>query len=194
MSNQNLSAHSAVDGEVDGIRQGDEEIGEEDQDVDDGIVEDAQFQGSVENVQNGEDGQRDLHHQEAGDDDDEHQGRAVGITQLAALAGLAVLFEELVALLLGTPQGSEQEHVEQDQGSAGSQVDANHPEPKVQIVVDHLYFYFILLFLFYNMNLICFDIRFNHFIYLTEDVGDPIGFVLAAGSHDSFAVPADLHR
>jgi hypothetical protein len=25
-------------------------------------------------------------------------------------------------------------------------VDANHPEPKVQIVVDHLYFYFILLF------------------------------------------------
>ena len=72
-----LSTHAAIDGEIDWVRQRNEEIGEEDEDVDDVVVEDAQFERSVENVQNGENGQRDFDDEEAGDDDDEHQSCAV---------------------------------------------------------------------------------------------------------------------
>lgn len=68
-----LPGHSAVDPEVDGVGEADEEVGEEDEDVDDVIVEHAQLQGGVEDVEHREDGQGDLDGQEAAHHDDQHQ-------------------------------------------------------------------------------------------------------------------------
>ena len=133
-----LATHAAVDGKIDWVREWNEEIGEEDEDVDDVVVEHSQVERSVEDVQDGEDGQRYLDDEETRNDDDEHQRSAVGIPQFPAFARLPVLLEELVAFLLGAAQSAEQQDVEHDQRGARPQVDADDAEPKVQVVVDHL--------------------------------------------------------
>lgn len=126
-----LTTHAAVDGKVDWIRERNKEIGEQNQDIDDVIVEDSELERGVEYVQNGENGQRNLDDEETGHDDDEHQSRAIRVPQFPALACLPVLFEELVPLLLGAAQRSEEQNVEHDERSARTEVDANHTEPEV---------------------------------------------------------------
>ena len=111
-----LARHSAIDGEVDGVREADEEVDEHDQSVEHVIIEHVLDCGEcvLHNVQHRDHGQRDFHGQEDGDDDDEHHGRAIGIAHFAAFALLLVLFEQFVALLLGVAQGAEQQHVQND--------------------------------------------------------------------------------
>ena len=182
-----LATHAAVDGKIDWVREWNEEIGEEDEDVDDVVVEHSQVERSVEDVQDGEDGQRNLDDEETRNDDDEHQRRAVGIPQFPAFARLPVLLEELVAFLLGAAQSAEQQDVEHDQRGARPQVDADDAEPKVQIVVDHLTEEWRVL-----SNKLGGKPIFR-IGYLTENVVHPIGFVFAARRH-FFTVPADFHR
>ncbi len=114
-----LSGHTAVDGEVDGVRQADEEIGEQNEDVDQSVVEDLELQTAVKDVQDGDDGQRYLHGQEHGHHHDQHQRGTVGVTQLATFALFLVLLEEFVARLLRLSQGAEQQHVQHHQREAG---------------------------------------------------------------------------
>lgn len=134
----NLATHAAIDGEVDGVRERDEEVGEQNEHVDDAVVEHAQVERGIEDVQHGEHGERDLDDEEARHDDDEHERGAVRVAQLAALARLPVLLEQLVPLLLGPSQRAEQQHVEHHERRARSQVYANHSEPKVHVVIHHL--------------------------------------------------------
>jgi hypothetical protein len=72
-------------------------------------------------------------------------------------------------------------------------VNANHSEPKVEIVIDNLYP--MIEEIIKTMAITARRLKlFFFFFYLTEYVGDPIGFVFAAGSHDSFTVPMDIYR
>ena len=113
-----LARHATVDGEVEGIGQTDEEVDEDDQRVDGVVVERGQLETVVDDVEDGDGGQRDLDQEEDGHDDDEHERGAVRIAQFAALALLLVLFEELVALELGLAQCGEQQDVEHYQREA----------------------------------------------------------------------------
>ena len=114
-----LSGHTAVDGEVDGVRQADEEVGKQNEDVDQSVVEDFELQTAVEDVQDGDDGQWYLHGQEHGHHHDQHQRGTVGVTQLATFALFLVLLEEFVARLLRLSQGAEQQHVQHHQRETG---------------------------------------------------------------------------
>lgn len=86
-----LTRHAAVDGEVDGVADDDEEVGEEDEHVGYAVVEELGADAR-DDVERRDDGQRDLHQQEDRHHHDQHQRRAVGVAQLPALA-LAVLLE-----------------------------------------------------------------------------------------------------
>lgn len=46
-----LSWHAAIDGKVDWVREANEEVGEEDEDIDDRVVEHSELEGGVEDVQ-----------------------------------------------------------------------------------------------------------------------------------------------
>ena len=135
-----LARHAAVDGEVDGVRQADEEVGEHDDHVEDAphLVRQAPFEDVVEDVDHGEHGQRQLDDQKDGDDDDQHQRGAVGVALPAALALGLVVFEQLHAADLGRAQRLEQQRVQHDQSGARSQVDEQHAEPEVNVEVDVL--------------------------------------------------------
>jgi len=107
-----LTRHAAVNGEIEWIRQADEEVNEGDQRVDNLVVEGTQFETIIYDVEDVDGSHRNLDQQENGYNDDEHERGAVRVAQFAALALLLVLFEEFVAFLLGSAEGAEQQHVQ----------------------------------------------------------------------------------
>jgi hypothetical protein len=137
-----LARHSAVDGEVDRVRDDDEEVGEEDEHVGDVVVEDL-GDARRDDVQHGDDGHRDLHQQEHAHHHHQHQGGAVGVAQPLALA-LAVLLEEALALHLRHPHRSQQHQVQQHQRDARHQVHEQHPETQNHNHRQTVFFYWFM--------------------------------------------------
>jgi len=125
-----LTRHAAVDGEVDRVRDDDEEVGEENEGVGELVVEDLGHAGR-DDVQHGDDGDRDLDQQKHGHHHDQHQRGAVGVAQPLALA-LAVLLEQPLALLLRDPHRPEQHQVQQHQRHARHHMHEDHPATRVE--------------------------------------------------------------
>lgn len=139
-----LTRHAAVDGEVDRVRDDDEEVGEEDERVGDVVVEDL-ADARRDDVQHGDDGHRDLHQQEHAHHHHQHQGGAVGVAKPLALA-LAVLLEEALALHLRHPHRSQQHQVQKHQRDAWHQVHEQHPETRTTNTTKWGYFNWYLLY------------------------------------------------
>lgn len=69
--------------------------------------------------------------------DYEHEGGALGVPELPAVGLLLVVLvrEQDVSALLGEGEGAEEEHVQDDEGYAGRQVDEHYAEEEVEAVV-----------------------------------------------------------
>lgn len=116
-----LSRHAAIYAKVNWITKHQKEIGQHYKYVGNAIVQEFNDQ-RADNVHSGNDGNGYFSNQKNRDDNNQHQGGAIGIPQPLALL-LAVLAEQQLAPLLRLPQGSKQQNVERHQNNARQQID-----------------------------------------------------------------------
>jgi hypothetical protein len=89
-----------------------------------------------DDVKNCEDSQRNFHQEKDCDHNNEHDGRGVGFPHLPTFTAFFVVLEQLESLLLSLSHGPEEQEVEDNERDAWYNVDENHPEPEIIIVVD----------------------------------------------------------
>ncbi|GIZ04924.1 hypothetical protein CEXT_505871 [Caerostris extrusa] len=129
-----LATHAAVYGEVDRVAEYDQKVDEEDSCVQIFVISDVPIQCVLHHVQEGGHCHGNLYDEEDCHHHYEHEGGAVAVPQLLALA-LPVFFEKFISLQLGLPQCREEQHVEDDQGQARSYMHEQYPESVVDSVV-----------------------------------------------------------
>jgi len=138
-----LRTHGAVDEEVGGITEQDEQVDEHGRRLTHLSADDFHVQRVLDDHDDEENGQRELHHEEHTHDDHQHRRRYVTVGQTPTLrpssgSTAGGVGQQLTSTPIGSPHGVDESRVDSHESGARDEMYADHTEPVVCVEISVL--------------------------------------------------------